>query len=144
MATLTPGRARSSSLCTALDPTGATTASRLVAKYSGVFPRRLAFLIAAICSQSADAKTSARAPCSSWVRNAWLPAKLNVTLTPGWSASKASATARNGSASDDAANTVTVSSGAASRAAAAAHPPVATASANAAAASASAKKPEFI
>ena len=144
MAMLTPGRARSSRLRTALESTGATTAIRLVAKYSGVFPSRLAFLTAAICSQSAEAKTSARAPCSSWVRRAWLPAKLNVTATLGLSASKASATARNGSASDAAANTVNVSAGVASCDATAAHPPAATARTNADAASASARNLEFI
>src|SRR5262245_65708364 len=54
----------------------------------------------------AAAKTSAGAPSLIWVASAELPAKLNVTLTPGLAASKSLPIWVNDSVSDAAANTV--------------------------------------
>src|SRR5262249_44047935 len=53
-----------------------------------------------------EAKTSAFAPCSSWVRSAVEAPKLNLTVTPGLACVKAGPISPNASVSDDAANTV--------------------------------------
>ena len=54
----------------------------------------------------AEANTSAGAPDVIWVASAELPAKLKVTVVPGFAASKALPIAVNDSFSDAAANTV--------------------------------------
>src|SRR5437667_2112172 len=56
-------------------------------------------------AMSAEAKTSARAPCSIWVTSVGVPAKLNWTLSPGWVASKDVPRAWNESLSEAAAKT---------------------------------------
>ena len=58
-----------------------------------------------MCLRSADAITSAAAPCSICVRSSWLPAALAITFTPALSFSKRGASFANTSFSDAASNT---------------------------------------
>ena len=73
--------------------------------YAATWPARLSD---SMWRRSAEAKTSARAPCSIWSRNTWLPAKTRVTSVSGCAASKAVSMSRKASASDDAAKTCNV------------------------------------
>ena len=59
-----------------------------------------------IFAVSAVASTSAGAPCRSCVTRSLLPAKLKVTVTPGWAAVKSSPSCAKASVSDDAAKTL--------------------------------------
>ena len=54
------------------------------AKISGVPSTRLSPVALSMFFVSAEANTSAGAPCCSWVTRSEEPAKLNVTLVPGW------------------------------------------------------------
>ena len=66
---------------------------------------------ASMCLRSAEAKTSAAAPCSICARSSWLPAALLTTLTPGWSASNRRASRANASLSDAASKTTSSPAG---------------------------------
>src|SRR3954453_9418841 len=57
---------------------------------------------------SADANTSAGAPCVSWVTRVEDPAKLKVTFVPAWACSNALPSSANAVESDCAAYTLTV------------------------------------
>src|SRR4051812_6769060 len=60
---------------------------------------------ASMCLRSADATTSAVAPCSICVRSSWLPAAFATTFTPALSISNRRASFANTSFNDDASNT---------------------------------------
>src|SRR5262245_15839867 len=60
-------------------PCSTTIWSRLLAKFWGVPTRSLTLSMLVV---SAEANTSAGAPCWIWVARAWLPAKFKVTLVP--------------------------------------------------------------
>ena len=57
---------------------------------------------------SAEANTSAGAPCWIWVTRSEEPAKLNVTVVPGWAASNCCPSSVKVDFSEAAANTVRV------------------------------------
>ena len=82
-------------------------ASRLVAKISGSFALLPASVSLVMLLLSAEANTSAGAPCPIWATNSDDAAKLNVTFAPGYSAVNASPTSVNAAVSEAAANTVT-------------------------------------
>src|SRR6266850_1940523 len=65
----------------------------------------LAATSACMCFQSAEAKASAGAPCSSCVRSSCEPAKAKATRVPGWSRSNLRPSSVNASRSEAAANT---------------------------------------
>src|SRR6266508_1114928 len=84
-------------------PLATTICSRLLANTRGG-PTRLATL--SMLLVSAEANTSAGAPCWIWVASAWLPAKLKVTLVSGCAAVKSLPSLANAAVSDAAANTL--------------------------------------
>src|SRR6266508_851156 len=77
--------------------------SRLLAKFCGVATRSVTLPMLVV---SAEANTSAGAPCWIWVASAWLPAKLKVTLVPPLAAVYCSPILVNAAVSDAAANTL--------------------------------------
>src|SRR5919198_4224907 len=96
-------RARSASplTCSGL-PFSTTICSRLLAKLCGVATRSLTMSMLVV---SAEANTSAGAPCWIGVARAWLPAKLKVTLVPPLAAVKSPPSLVNAAVSEAAANT---------------------------------------
>jgi hypothetical protein len=90
----------------------------LLAKFTGVPDTRLAVVALVILLVSADANTSAGAPAVSWVTRSEDPAKLNVTVDPGFSVWKIVPISVNVAFSDAAANTVNVPAAAGAEAAA--------------------------
>src|SRR6266536_1824618 len=102
--TLRSGRARSARPLTPLGlPLATTICRRLPANTCGPSTRSLTL---PMVLESADANTSAGAPCRIWVASAWLPAKLRVTRTPGWERVKSASSLANAPLSDDAASTL--------------------------------------
>src|SRR5262245_19429136 len=78
--TFRSGLARSSRPLTCLGlPCSTTIWSWLPAKFRGAPTRSLTLAMLVV---SAEANTSAGAPCWIWVARAWLPAKLKLTLVP--------------------------------------------------------------
>src|SRR5919204_2721096 len=101
--TFRSGLARSSRLLTPFGlPCSTTIWSRLLAKFLGVPTRSLTLSMLVV---SAEAYTSAGAPCWIWVARAWLPAKLKVTLVPPLAAVKSPPSLVNAAVSEAAANT---------------------------------------
>lgn len=85
--TLTPGLARSAKEPMLRGFPGAVTmTSVLAAKFVGFPASSPALTTVSICAVSADANTSALAPCVSWVASSEEPAKSNSTPLPGLSA----------------------------------------------------------
>jgi hypothetical protein len=80
----------------------------LVAKSTGVPETRFAVVAFVILLVSADANTSPGAPAVSWVTRSEDPAKLNVTVDPGFSFWKIVPISVNVAFSDAPANTVRV------------------------------------
>src|SRR5581483_2770098 len=104
--TTSPGWARSARPVMCLGLPGATTISSLLRAKTRGASTRPASTSFCMLFWSADANTSAGAPCWIWVTSAWEPAKLYVTVR--WGAFEASVafSAVNASVSDAAANTV--------------------------------------
>src|SRR5262245_32461715 len=90
-------------------PCSTTIWSRLLAKFWGVPTRSVTLSMLVV---SAEANTSAGAPCWIWVARAWLPAKLKVTLVPPLAAVYCSPILVKAAVSEAAANTL-ISAGAA-------------------------------
>src|SRR6478735_3227412 len=87
--TSTPSFARSANeVMPAGFPGGVTMVRILLAKFTGVPATRFAVLALFMLLVSAEAKTSAGAPAVSWVTRSDEPAKLKVTVDPGFSAWK--------------------------------------------------------
>src|SRR5215218_1087678 len=86
-------------------PAATITVRRFLAKVCGdcANPSRMA---ASIFASSAEANTSAGAPCSSGVRRVELPAKFSRTSVPEFSSSKLSLSSPKASVSEEAAKTV--------------------------------------
>src|SRR5215212_3276271 len=86
-------------------PAATITVRRFLAKVWGASanPSRMA---ASIFASSAEANTSAGAPCSSCVRRVELPAKFSRTSVPEFSSSKLSLSSPKASVSEEAAKTV--------------------------------------
>src|SRR5215212_9922783 len=86
-------------------PAATITVRRFLAKVWGASanPSRMA---ASIFASSAEANTSAGAPCSSCVRRVELPAKFSATSVPEFSSSKLSLSSPKASVSEEAAKTV--------------------------------------
>src|SRR5215213_4224604 len=84
-------------------PFSTTIWSRLLAKLWGV-PARPSTL--SMLSRSAEANTSAGAPCWIWVARAWLPAKLKMTLSPPLAAAYCRPSSVKAPVRDAAANTL--------------------------------------
>src|SRR5215211_4872086 len=102
--TLRSGLARSARALTPLGlPFSTTMASRLLAKFWGVATRSLTL---SMLARSAEANTSAGAPCWIWVARAWLPAKLKVTLSPPLAAAYCRPSSVKAAVRDVAANTL--------------------------------------
>src|SRR5215207_9036547 len=135
--TLRSGLARSARALTPLGlPFSTTMASRLLAKFWEVATRSLTL---SMLVMSAEANTSAGAPCWIWVARAWLPAKLKVTLSPPLAAAYWRPSSVKASVRDAAANTVSSDGAVAPESASGSSPPQA-ASSRAAAASAAARR----
>src|SRR4029453_12833834 len=102
--TFRSGLARSSRPLTPLGlPFSTTIWSWLLTKFCGVPTRSLTL---SMFGMSAEANTSAGAPCWIWVARAWLPAKLKVTLVAPLAAVKSSPILVKVAVSDAAANTL--------------------------------------
>jgi hypothetical protein len=84
-------------------PFSTTICSWLLANTLGSPTRSLTL---SMLGKSAEANTSAGAPCWIWVASAWLPAKLKVTLVPLLAAVYRSPSWLNAAVSDAAANTL--------------------------------------
>src|SRR5215210_144815 len=101
-----PGFARS---CSPRIPAGLSkgtiTTGRFLAKVCGSEARSSSTAVFILAS-SAEAKTSAGAPCSSWVRSSVLPPKLMRTSVPGFCCSKVASSSSKASVRDEAASTV--------------------------------------
>jgi hypothetical protein len=85
---------------------GVAISSVLDAKLTGSPSTKSSPTAASMMLVSAEAKTSADAPCWSWAIRSDEPAKLNVTFTPSWSASKSLPSSVKAEVNDDAAKTV--------------------------------------
>ena len=105
--TWVPGFARSANeaICFGF-PGGVTMVRVLVAKLTGSPVTRPASTALVMLFVSAEANTSAGAPCVSWVTRSEEPAKLNVTFVPGLSFSIWAPNSVKVAFSDAAANTV--------------------------------------
>src|SRR5215211_655713 len=86
-------------------PAGTITVRRFLAKVWGASARP-SLTAASIFASSAEANTSAGAPCSSCVRRVELPAKFSFTSVPGCSSSKLAFSSPKASVSEEAAKTV--------------------------------------
>src|SRR5215204_5797397 len=86
-------------------PAGTITVRRFLAKVWGASARP-SLTASFIFASSAEANTSAGAPCSSCVRRVELPAKFSCTSVPGWSSSKFAFSSPKASVSEEAAKTV--------------------------------------
>src|SRR5829696_8951582 len=86
-------------------PAGTITVRRFLAKVWGASVRP-SLTASFIFASSAEANTSAGAPCSSCVRRVELPAKFSCTSVPGWSSSKFAFSSLKASVSEEAAKTV--------------------------------------
>src|SRR5215207_9617099 len=86
-------------------PAGTITVRRFLAKVWGASVRP-SLTASFIFASSAEANTSAGAPCSSCVRRVELPAKFSCTSVPGWSSSKFAFSSPKASVSEEAAKTV--------------------------------------
>src|SRR6266850_3083997 len=87
-------------------PLGTTSTGSLRAKVLGA-SASLPATRACMCFWSADANTSAGAPCSNCVRSSWEPARFKTTLVPGCVFSKRLPSSMNASRSEVAAKTTT-------------------------------------
>ena len=84
--TFSPGFARSAKEAMPEGfPGGVTIVRILLAKFTGVPETRFADVALVMLLVSAEANTSAGAPAVSWVTRSEEPAKLNVTVDPGFS-----------------------------------------------------------
>src|SRR6478672_9566406 len=105
--TLTPDLARSARPVTLAGLSGGTAISRVLdAKLTGVAAVSEAPVALSMFLVSAEAKTSAGAPCWSWATRSEDPAKLKVTLAPGWAFSNSAPIAVKVFFSEAAAKTV--------------------------------------
>src|SRR5215212_2751443 len=86
-------------------PAGTITVRRFLAKVWGASARP-SLTAASFFASSAEANTSAGAPCSSCVRRVELPAKFSFTSVPGCSSSKLAFSSPKASVSEEAAKTV--------------------------------------
>src|SRR5215210_3334443 len=104
----TPGFARSCSCCIPAGLSlGTITTGRFLAKVCGSDTRSSSTAVS-IFASSAEAKTSAGAPCSSWVSSSELPPKLVFRSVSGFCSSKVLSSSPKASVSEEAASTVSV------------------------------------
>src|SRR5665811_1670228 len=100
-----PSNDESSPVIPAGFPFGTMIVRVLVANRLGVPDMRFAAVALSMFARSADAKTSAGAPCLNWSTRFDEPSNENFTVTPGWEASKVLPRLAYVSLRDDAANT---------------------------------------